>query len=228
MSSYKITLIGLERGLNINNDSLFTDMDMPSGIDKELLINRILMKANEFELLYSDPIYLKSMIFIWSKTWYKTFERWQQTLTEEYNPIHNYDRYEEWTDDNQRSGKINTKGESSGDNKNKNETSVDGDLETTTGRAAYNSSTYENQNKEVVDDNRKTTSEGSGEYKDKNSSDTTTSDNAKNKHSGHLFGNIGVTTSAAMASEEIRLRYEHNLYNMIADVFMKEFCIMVY
>ena len=57
---------------------------------------------------------------------------------------------------------------------------------------------------------------------------TTTLDNDRDiDHTGRVHGNIGVTTSQQMAESELKLRY-NNLYNMIADVFIKELLIAVY
>ena len=48
-----------------------------------------------------------------------------------------------------------------------------------------------------------------------------------NKHSGHIHGNIGVTTTQAMIEEERRIA-EFNLIDYIADSFCEQFCILVY
>ena len=52
-------------------------------------------------------------------------------------------------------------------------------------------------------------------------------DKYKNKHSSHLWGNIGVTTSAQMLQGELDVR-RFNIYSQIADIFVSEFCILVY
>ena len=54
MSQAKITLIGLENYLNPDR-SVFDRMQLPEGIDKETLVGSILMRCQEFELLYTDP-----------------------------------------------------------------------------------------------------------------------------------------------------------------------------
>ncbi len=41
-------------------------------------------------------------------------------------------------------------------------------------------------------------------------------------------GNIGVTTSQAMLTEEIKLRSSYDIYNLITAEFKKRFCLMVY
>ena len=99
MSTYKITIWGLENHLNHYNDSLFNSMVLPNGIDRELAKNRIMAKSGEFGLLFSEPTFLKAQIGIWSKTYYRTFEKWINAVNLDYNPIWNVDGTEEWTDE---------------------------------------------------------------------------------------------------------------------------------
>ena len=42
------------------------------------------------------------------------------------------------------------------------------------------------------------------------------------------YGNIGVTTSQQMLQAELDIAHNTNIYNIIADDFIKKFCIMVY
>ena len=57
---------------------------------------------------------------------------------------------------------------------------------------------------------------------------TTTLDNDRDiDHTGRIHGNIGVTTSQQMIESELKLRY-NNIYNMIADVYIKELFVAVY
>ena len=56
---------------------------------------------------------------------------------------------------------------------------------------------------------------------------TTTLDNDRDiDHTGRVHGNIGVT-SQQMIDSELKLRY-NNLYNMMADVYIKELLVHVY
>ena len=44
---------------------------------------------------------------------------------------------------------------------------------------------------------------------------------------GHLYGNIGVTTSQQMLESEFKVA-EWNIYEHIKDLFMQNFCIIIY
>ena len=74
MSVSKITLIGLNRWMNDINDDLFAELDLPEGIDKDTLTNNILLQGADFEVYYSDPLFMKDAIGLWGAKWYRTFE----------------------------------------------------------------------------------------------------------------------------------------------------------
>ena len=94
MSSAKITLIGM----NQYDENLFDKMILPEGIDRDLFIDSLILKAGEFEVLYSNPEFFKRAIGAWSHKWYRTFAEWLRGQQASWNPIENYDRYEETTD----------------------------------------------------------------------------------------------------------------------------------
>ena len=97
MSQAKITLIGMERFLNPDH-SVFENLTLPEGIDKDILIGSILLRCQEFELLYSDPDFMTAAVNIWGRKNYWTFDRWVKLINKEYDPLYNKDYYEEWTD----------------------------------------------------------------------------------------------------------------------------------
>lgn len=97
MSQAKITLIGIENYLNPGS-SVFDQMILPEGIDRQTLIDTILLRCQEFELLYSDPEFLTAAVNVWSRKNYWTFDKWIKLINTEYNPLYNKDYQEEWTD----------------------------------------------------------------------------------------------------------------------------------
>lgn len=72
--------------------------------------------------------------------------------------------------------------------------------------------------------NRETTDNVVHEYL---SGEDATNNESNDSHSGHMYGNIGVTTSTAMIKEVLEL-YDFDLYKFIADKFAHELLIMVY
>lgn len=188
----KLTLIGLYN----YDDSLFEKMLLPVGVDKEIAVKTILLSYGEAPLTYPDLEFMKDAIGIWSDKNEWTFWKISQALQAEYNPIHNYDRNEEYTDTESLKTSANA--------------SQTGSTEDTV--SAYNATTYQPDSKS--DSTGRTTNAG-------------TSDREL-KHSAHLYGNIGVTTSQEMLRAEVELRVNLNVYDVIADSFYKEFCLYTY
>lgn len=228
MSKAKMTLIGLENYCQRAGESLFSDLVLPAGINKDDVVNTILMRSGEFEILYSDPIFLKASISLWGRNWYATFARWLETLTEEYNPLHNYDRTEEILEKIDEDTKSRNSGSGASSMSDSSSSKVEVDNTETSSVSAYNTSSFDNSDKNVLEG--ETNSQGSSQSSGQS---TSSNEGTENKdivrdHKARMFGNIGVTTSATMATEELTLRGKYVLNTMIADTFVKEFCLMVY
>ena len=207
MSSAKVTLISMNTFFTNAGGDLFQGLTLPEGLAKNTLTNNILLQGGEFEVLYSDPFFLQNAISIWADREADTFKRWVDALAIEYAPLENYDRHENWTDTLDSDGTSRTTGT--------NDTSTSGTV--TTDVSAYDSTGY--QPKEKV-----TTSETIDN--DTTENNTSTLDN-EGVHAGRIHGNIGVTTSQQMLEAELDLGY-WNIYSRITDMFLKEFCIMIY
>ena len=247
MSSAKLTLIGMNTYFQNAGSDLFEFLNLPTGLTKKTLTDNILLQGGEFEVLYSDPMSLKTSIGIWSDREAATFQRWVDALAIEYAPLENYDRIEAWTDTLDSDGTSNTTGT--------NDTRTTGTSDTTTTTnedivgqstvqtdvSAYDSSGYQPKEKvttnsrtddditQVVDND--TTEVIDNDTTEVIDNDTTTRnistlDNTAD-HRGRVHGNIGVTTSQQMLQQELDLGY-WNIYSRITDMFLKEFCIMIY
>ena len=102
MSSAKITLFTFARYMQQHEDDLFKNLSVPSGINKDTLTENILLRGGEFEVIYSDPLFMQYAIGTWSKKWYRTMDKWIQALSLDYNPLENYDRYENIQDKSEK------------------------------------------------------------------------------------------------------------------------------
>ena len=203
MSSAKITTIGFHNWMQSQNDDLFSKMNLPVGIDKDTLIDNILLRAGEFEVVYSNPFFYQNAIGVWSAKHKKTFEKWIDALSIEYNPVENYDRMEEWEDKSNGNSTGETKGNTSLNSINENKVSAfDSDL--------YQPDSY---NSNISNGNE--------------NSNTKTNSSNNSKHVGRVHGNIGVTTTQQMLQSELSLA-EWNVYEHITDLFIEEFCIAIY
>ena len=205
MSTFaKITLIGM---YNYDN-TLFDDLTLPEGYDKETFIDSLIMEHGEKSVLYSDFNYLKACIGAWSRKWSLELSRIYEALTAEYNPIYNYDRYEEYTDTGSSTDKP--------DYESVNSQKISGEIENQI--SADNSSSYQPETKTISD-------MGSISQSVKG---TRSNIESELNHEAHLWGNIGVTTSASMVTEVVEQRMKYNLYAIATKLFANELLINVY
>lgn len=212
MSSAKITLIGM---YNYDN-TLFDLLSLPEDIDKQTLVDNILLRSGEFEVLYPDMDFLKYSIGAWSRKWQRTFDRWITALNLEYNPLENYDRQEDWTDYRDVSG---TESSSSSGSSS---TSGSTGSTTTHNISAYDAgSTYTPKDQDVLSG----TDSSSGSSSMSGSGSHSLDDDLT--HSGRIHGNIGVTTSQQMLQSELDLGL-WNIYEKITDLFLTEFVLPIY
>lgn len=236
MSLAKMTLLGFYNYLDAVAVDLFEGFnDLPKGIDKDTLADVILLDGGEFEVTYADPYFLKFAIPSWVEKWRRTFEKWVAALSLEYDPISNYDRQETWTDEH--TGTVKDDGTGKDTSGGWMHSKTDGEHDGTTGDttttkvSAYDANDFANRDQVVgegsdhSEDN--TTTESSDERTTDTENHNTRTNNLKDTRTGRVKGNIGVTTSQQMLMSELDLA-EWNLYQHIADLFLKEFTIMVY
>lgn len=83
----------------LNWDSTIFDLfQIPSQLDRDTLINNILAETMELEVLYPNPTVFKNLLGVWSSKQIDIWNRLYATTQYEYNPIENYNRYEEGSD----------------------------------------------------------------------------------------------------------------------------------
>lgn len=93
-------------GLYQYNEQLFDGMRIPAGVDRETLVQNLLTETAEFEILYPDPEFMANMIAVWSAKELPVWEKLEETLHYDYDPISNYDRNEESTNTGESLGKV--------------------------------------------------------------------------------------------------------------------------
>lgn len=231
----KLTTIGIYNYYS----NLFDGLTFPAGIDKDIAITQILDRSAEFEIIYPDPVFFSQMITFWGKKHYRTFEKWIEGLSAPFDPLYNYDRYEEYVDERlgnaaQVTGNSSDmRTETAGNRQAVNSEAVESSGETENKVSAFDASNYSPKEKAESTNGQTTNAsqvEGSSTVSNtagKSDTATTESRAEKVKHSAHLYGNIGVTTSAQLLLEFLDVE-RWNIYEQISDLFVDEFCIMVY
>ena len=86
-------------GLYSFRGDILDDFKLPDGIDRDDFIEMLLFDTAELELLTPDPDIMKQLLGRWSNVRVNAWSKMLDTETVEYNPIHNYDRQEDWVDD---------------------------------------------------------------------------------------------------------------------------------
>ena len=227
MAQSKITLIGMENYLNPDH-SVFEQMILPEGIDKDTLIGSIILRCQEFELLYSDPDFMIAAVNIWSRKNYWTFDKWVKLINIDYNPLYNKDYHEilEIKHEGKAEGSGHTKDES--DYTRTDDLKTEDDTTVTHSEKAYNDSDFVATTEDVTDGEIKNT----GTQKNAGSTEGTfgneTKDEFKDDHTLHGYGNIGITAAQELFVREAYDVARFNMYEHIADLFCQSFCIMVY
>lgn len=186
-------------GLYKYDNTIFDDFKLPAAIDRDIFIKNLLFETAELECLMSNPSAFKYFAGAYSDSRIDAWTRVAEVLSAEYNPIHNYDRHEEWEENGSGSSTENV------NNGGADVSKLD--------KSAFNSSNYQPAEKNTVD------------YGGTQSASSAA--NNKNIHSGHLYGNIGVTTTQQMMQEEINIR-TNSIYAFIINDIKQHFCVLVY
>lgn len=218
-------------GLYLWDEDIFSGLQVPEEMDREIAITEILSQCAELELVYPSFDVMQTLISSWSKIELPIWKRMYIDSTIEYNPIWNKDgkivNTEEWDLHHKEGGE--------------NVRTIKDDYEDTTTTPqfttkdanytkGYNSNAWEESTKteretpeiettssHVTKDNRIVDSPDL----DKHDSGTVTTTRIEQ-------GNIGVTKTTELLSDDIDLLPRLNPYQFIVNSFKKRFCLLVY
>lgn len=217
-------------GLYCWNPDVFDDLVVPDDVDEDAVIFEILAQCSELELLYPDWGFMKKAIGMWSE---KNLENWQRVadaLSEEYDPLHNFDRHEDNTDTETRNlaGSDNTTTSTSG---NAGGTTTDSGQTTVENQVTgFNTTTPQTESKQITNPGGSTTTSSTSTTSGTANKSTTDTGTVQNARLAHMYGNIGVTKSQEMLRDEVDLRGNDKMtiIDVIANSFKMRFCILVY
>lgn len=201
------------------DNSIFSDFEVPEGMDKDTTIDNILLECAELSLVYTEPVFMRRAIKQWSDKEQNIWEKLWATENLEYNPIWNVDgtvtEYE--TIERDKTNDID-RTTSTGEM-----TSDDVDQTTTDSVTGYNSTAWQDHTKSVVDSDRDISRSVSGS----DNVDESESEDSERSLVTKRTGNIGVTTTQQMIREEREVA-QFNTIDYITQSFKKRFCVMVY
>lgn len=156
----------------------------------------------------------------WFITHLEDFRKMTGAYYKEYDPLENYDRLEDWTD-NHGARKSTTNDDAATDSTQHGAKSSTSSDENKT--FVYEDESYhpENQTSGTTSDAAYTDTMTTGARKS-----TTNEDAATDTHTGHLHGNIGVTrTDEMMRAFYDLVKDNYNLYDVIANMLISEFTV---
>lgn len=223
------------------DNTLFDDITLPSPIDAMVpdIANMILLQCGRMTPIFPEPDIFKMVMTRWFTTWGPNFKHMWDTTQYEYNPIENYNRFTNGSEESSdtTSENIDETQNFTADDTTTN-TGSDSDVGSGTDTtentiSAMNSSSYQPDtksevtlgstmthnvnNKSVYDGNDKTVRDYGRKY-----------DRDYDRGYGeHVHGNIGVTTTQQMIEEERRIAM-FNLQQFIVDKFRDELMLRVY
>lgn len=229
--SATVSLLGLSR----INGAILSELVVPDGIDIEVVKDNILAETAELEVIYPDAIFMQAMIGRWSAKELPVWEKLYATTKFDYNPIENYTRTEKWTEDENTKKNTdseatgNSKTESGGTSKQHRENEIEHGQNKYV--SAYNESDFtptertQDSQQEIGD----TTQEDEGKVNVSAKSGNVTDETGKRllDRSGQAHGNIGVTTTQTMITQEREVD-KFNIIDYIIDSFKQRFCLLVY
>lgn len=245
-----LTLTQLYNLGTAQNIDIFDGLTLPedSAMDRDTLVNTIIMQCGLNIPMYADPYVMRSAINIWSAKNQYTFKHIDKIYSAEYSPIENTDRYDSVTvqrdrsldDDTQLTNRkvedLDTSSSTTTGNTNTHTGSDTNTTEETT--SAFNSSTYEPDTKAVSETAFGSTITDSGSSSTTGSTDKTTNITGSNSKdvteeettttTQHLHGNIGTTTNTLLQTEEYNLLKDFNPYTFISGLFENELTLCVY
>lgn len=196
-------------GLYNYDNSIFDDMELPitDHLDRDTLVQNILVECSELEILYTDPTFFKKILEIWSKARVHVWQKLADTMDYEYNPIWNKDvkdtEYIKRTKDESTSYSDTASSTTSGTNTNKG--------------VAFNSNDLENREQDQTSGSMSSTD------------NSTTRDAGYNDEDREYIsqGNQGVTSTQQLIKEEREVS-QFSLYDIIISEFKTRFCLLVY
>ena len=216
--------------------TLFDNILLPPGLNADLVKSNIMLECGLLTPLYSEPSTMKAAIQVWflSRQW--EFDHLLNIINAEYNPIENYDRYENSlrntseergsTETQSGSDKRNITTDHSGTDTTTR--SVDeGDITTENEVSAFNSATYSPDTKSITTDTQvienalehgeSIDTEDNVSYGKRVARDDDMS--GLDKFTSRIHGNVGVTTNQQMINQELELLAAFNIYQWIAKQF---------
>ena len=219
-------------GMYEYNNTVFEGFESPSftddeqvihTLDRDDVINNILLNCAELELVYPSFEMMKFAIGVWSASNQRTWEKLYKSMYLEYNPMWNVDATETETETNERD----ISRQHTGSN---NETRNLTDAETvnitdTESVQGFNSNSWSEAKRNVKSGTDSVSHTGTDNIAISNNE--TVNDDNERINTKRRTGNIGVTASQDLIKKEREIS-DFSIIEYITQSFKERFCILVY
>lgn len=205
--------------------TLFSGFTVPTGVNSAIIIQLIQDQSGELYTWIQDVARLKTAITNWSTYRIADWTKALTAMTEQYNPIYNYFREELGTETIARHKGTKT-------SSNEDVTDTPGVSITNTGSVvAYDSSAESETGQSVSTPTgyNTRTADATKNYVTVEDLDSTHYDKDEHSFTDRVTqGNIGTTQTADMIRNELGIRFENSIAELIAAEFEDKFMIQVY
>lgn len=97
----QLTIAGL---YDYSDGAVFDELTLPATLDTDVLEQLILRECGSFSLVWPDLDYMTDAIGVWCAERLTSWTRMLNALEASYNPIHNYNRTDSFSDQNYAAG----------------------------------------------------------------------------------------------------------------------------
>ena len=194
-------------GLYQYDDSIFDGLTLPEGMNKEALVNTLLIECAGMEVLYPNPEFMKNAISIWSSKNQAKWEKLYKTTLYEYDPLNN--KKEDYKE-------VETRDLAGTTSSNTSSTSNSNQNSTTSGKA-FNDTTFIDTDLTEVNDESSSSYLASG----------TSTDAGTITRTRTYSGNNGSKTFQELIEAQRQID-EFDIYDIIILDFKKKFTLMIY
>lgn len=205
------------------DNSILSELVLPEGVDRDTLVNNLLMETSELEILYPNFDFLKGAIAAWSRKELPVWTELLKTTQYEYEPLWNKDYRTSHTETRNLAGTEDVSRNMDDDNtySGTNQSSA----ETLNSVYGYNSSTDA-----PADKAGSTASSTTGSTDNRDISETIdrdTTDTGTINNETWERGNIGVMSTQDLIKQQ-REVVQFNIIDYIINDFKKRFCLLIY
>ena len=220
------------QGIYEYDQTVFDGFDSPSYTDdnnvvhtlnRDDVINNILLQCAELEVVYPSPKMMKLAIGVWSAANQRSWDKLYKSMFVDYNPIWNVDANETETETNERDI---SRQHTGSNNETRNLTDAENiNITDTESVQGFNSNSWSDSKKNVRSGSDTVNHTGTDNISITNNESV--SDDNERVNTKRRTGNIGVTATQDLIKKEREIA-DFSIIEYITQSFKERFCLMIY